>query len=134
MAEEPQDFILDLATLHGVERPLIVKTRDGNRYELLRREALGPSQLALIDKVLRRIAEMEKEGQDGEELTEAQDKRIRGMVHDMIRVLSSELGAMGMCYADELSIVGWYSRQGQPLETATRADAAQPKNAESASV
>mgnify|MGYP001012327527 CR=1 FL=1 len=102
---------------------------DGNRYELRRREAMGPAELFLLDKVLRRLAEFEREQGSVDELTPAQDKRLRGMVHDTLRVLSPELAALGLCFADEMAILNWYGVQSRQGAEAAQAE---PKNGDGA--
>lgn len=110
----PQDdFILDLATLHGDTRPLVVKLPNGDRCELRRREAMGPSELFLLDKVMRRIGEIGREIDVSEELSSAQDKRLRGMVYDVLRVLSPALAEQDLCFADKMAILTWYGQQAR---------------------
>lgn len=124
--EGEQDFVLDLQKLHGDAKPLIVKGRDGQRYECKGRDALGPAEIVLADKVMRRITAIGQEIDEADELSPAQDARLRGMVHDMVRVLSPELAAQKLCFADEFAIVAWYGQQ-------TNRASGEPKNGDGAS-
>ena len=126
----PRDeFMLDLATLHGVERPLIIKAMDGKRYELRRREAMGPADLFILDKVLRRINEIQREMETTEDLSDAQSKRLGDMVQDTLKVLSPDLAMAELCFADQFAILNWYGEQKRQAD-ATTDDAT--KNADSA--
>jgi hypothetical protein len=124
--EGEQDFVLDLQKLHGDARPLIVKAANGQRYECRGRDALGPAEIVLADKVMRRLNAIGQEVEAADELSPAQDARLRSMVHDMIRVVSPELAEQHLCFADEFAIVSWYGEQ-------TTKTAGEPKNGDGAS-
>lgn len=127
-AHSQDEFMLDLATLHGAQKPLVVRMPDGARYELRRREAMGPADLFILDKVMRRIGEVQREMESSEELSDAQSNRLGSMVQDTLRVLSPDLAKADLCFADQFAILNWYGQQGRADATAD--DPA--KNADSA--
>ena len=113
--------VLNLDEMFGLARPIQVVWQE-RTYDLKTPEAFGPKDMQTLERLQARYQPLAAKMQRNEDaLTEAEDKEIREIAAEEIRLLCPSLARLKLQFMQQFAVLAFYF---QELELRRQADAA----------
>ena len=106
----PDNGVLDLDALYGVDKPLKVLWHD-REFVMRGPQAIGPRDIVALEAIQARRLDLQKLGTA---MTDVQATELEEVVDQLLEIICPEMGASDAPFIARARAVAWYFEQANP--------------------